>query len=63
MEGLHLPRMKALYCLAAGLFLMAVSCESHDWEETKVLHEAHGDHGDHGDHGEGGDHAGDEPSH
>ncbi|MFC7338554.1 hypothetical protein ACFQY0_15270 [Haloferula chungangensis] len=51
--------MKAFYLLAAGLFLAAVSCERHEWEETKILHETHDAHGDHGDHGgeshEGGD--------
>lgn len=46
--------MKALYCLVALPFLAAFSCERHDWEETKVLHETHG-HDDHGD--EGGDEA------
>jgi hypothetical protein len=29
---------------AAGLFLCSVSCERHEWEETKALHEAHGSH-------------------
>jgi hypothetical protein len=46
---------------AAGLFLCSVSCERHEWEETKALHEPHGTHaahGAHGDekHGEGADH-------
>ena len=34
---------------AAGLFLVATSCERHEWEETKKLHEKHG----HAAHGEG----------
>ncbi len=43
--------MKALYSLAASLFFVSVSCERHDWEETKELHETHG-HEAHGSHGE-----------
>ena len=43
--------MKAFYLLAAGLFLAAVSCERHDWEDTKILHESHDGH----DKSEGGD--------
>jgi hypothetical protein len=39
---------------AAGLFL--VSCERHEWEDTKVLHEKHG-HAAHGDASHGDDHA------
>jgi len=34
---------------AAGLFLVATSCERHEWAETKKLHEKHG----HDSHGEG----------
>jgi len=34
---------------AAGLFLSSVSCERHDWEETKALHEKHGHGASHGD--------------
>lgn len=52
--------VKAFHCLAAGLFLVAVSCERHEWEETKALHE-HGSHG-HDDHGHD-DHASDEHDH
>jgi hypothetical protein len=37
---------------AAGLFLSSVSCERHDWEETKALHEPHGSHAAHGAHGD-----------
>lgn len=38
---------------AAGLFLFATSCERHDWEETRKLHEKHG-HASHGEeHGDG----------
>ena len=38
---------------AAGLFLCSVSCERHEWEETKALHEPHGSHAAHGSsHGE-----------
>ncbi|MCH7225871.1 hypothetical protein [Haloferula sp. A504] len=40
--------MKALHLLAATLFLVSVSCERHDWEETKALHEQHG-HAAHAD--------------
>jgi hypothetical protein len=36
---------------AAGLFLVATSCERHEWAETKKLHEKHG----HAAHGEGHD--------
>ena len=36
---------------AAGLFLVATSCERHEWTETKKLHEKHG----HAAHGEGHD--------
>ncbi|MCW1887349.1 hypothetical protein OKA04_21610 [Luteolibacter flavescens] len=36
---------------AAGLFLFATSCERHEWEETRKLHEKHG----HASHGEGHD--------
>ena len=36
---------------AAGLFLSSVSCERHDWDEVKKLHESHGAHGaGHGEH-------------
>lgn len=56
--------MKAAYVFAAACLLGAVSCERHEWEKTKVLHEAHGHdehhgegHGDHGhEHAEGEDH-------
>lgn len=34
---------------AAGLFLSSVSCERHEWEETKALHEKHGHGASHGD--------------
>lgn len=43
-----------LAAAAAGLFLASVSCERHDWKETKVLSESHGHHGGHA---EGGEHA------
>lgn len=33
---------------AAGLLLCSVSCERHEWEETKTLHEPHGSHAAHG---------------
>lgn len=60
-EALNPPQMKAFYLLAAGLFLAAVSCERHDWEDTKVLHETHESHDDHDKAGEHGDkHEGDE---
>ncbi len=47
------PEMKAIFLCTAGLFLAMVSCERHEWEDTKALHEPHGDHGSHG-----GDHHG-----
>jgi len=47
LQRLNRPRMKAAYLAAAGLFLAAVSCERHEWEDTKILHESHGGHGDH----------------
>lgn len=61
-EALNPPQMKAFYLLAAGLFLAAVSCERHTWEETKILHETpsdeHSDHAEgHGEGHEGHDHA------
>jgi hypothetical protein len=31
-----------LAAAAAGLFLSSISCERHEWEETKVLHQKHG---------------------
>lgn len=43
------PEMKAIFLVTAGLFLAMVSCERHEWESTKALHESHS-HG----HGEGG---------
>jgi len=44
---------------AAGLFLVATSCERHEWEETKKLHEKHG----HAAHGEGHEAAHGEAAH
>jgi hypothetical protein len=46
--------MKSIVLIAAaGLFLM--SCERHEWEETKVLHEKHGHGAGHGEkHGDDG---------
>ena len=38
-------KLTTLFAAAvAGLFLCSVSCERHDWEETKALHEPHGAH-------------------
>lgn len=34
---------------AAGLLLCSVSCERHEWEETKALHEKHGHGASHSD--------------
>ena len=51
-ESLNPPQMKAFYLLAAGLFLAAVSCERHEWEDTKILHETHAEGADHGMGGE-----------
>ncbi|MBB5352857.1 hypothetical protein HNR46_003105 [Haloferula luteola] len=57
--------MKLFCLLAAAAAFSAVSCERHDWEETKILHEAHGAHGhdehaehaEHGEEGHAGEHA------
>lgn len=46
--------MKALYLLAASLFFLSVSCERHDWEDTRKLHEGHG-HAGQGEADHGGD--------
>ena len=40
--------------LTAGAFLIGVSCERHDWEETKILHESHGGHDEDSGHKEEG---------
>lgn len=62
-ESIHPGRMKPLHCLAACLFFASFSCEQHDWEDTKALHETHG-HEDHGDHGDGhDDHGGEDAGH
>jgi hypothetical protein len=45
--------MKATFLLAAGLFVASVSCERHDWEEVKVLHEEHHHEGHHAEGAEG----------
>jgi len=45
--------------LAAAAFLLGVSCERHDWDDTKVLHQPHGGHAEHGEeagHGDAGGH-------
>lgn len=41
LQLLELPPMKtASICLCAAAFIFAsISCDSHSWEETKVLHE------------------------
>ncbi|MGE9270918.1 MAG: hypothetical protein ACQKBU_08965 [Verrucomicrobiales bacterium] len=39
--------MKFLSLLAVAVFLSAVSCERHSYEETKILHESHGGHDEH----------------
>lgn len=52
--------MKTIFLVTAGLFLAMVSCERHEWEETKALHEPHGGH-DHGHHGD--THHGEEKAH
>ena len=59
--GLQGAPMKMFRLLAAATLLAATSCERHSWEETKVLHEQHGDHG----HGEahGDEHAAEEAAH
>lgn len=41
-----------LFAAAAGLFLCSVSCERHEWKDTKALHEPHGSHAAHGSHGD-----------
>lgn len=48
---------------AAGLFLSSVSCERHDWEETKALHEKHGHGASHGDSEHGADTHGETKAH
>ena len=47
-ERIHPAHMKFLHFLAACLFFASVSCEQHDWEETKQLHETHGHEEGHG---------------
>jgi hypothetical protein len=43
-------KLTSLFAAAAtGLFLSSVSCERHEWEETKALHEKHGHGASHGD--------------
>ena len=45
--------------LTAAAFLVGVSCERHDWEETQQLHKPHGGHDGHGEeagHGDAGGH-------
>lgn len=54
-ERIHPGRMKAFYLLAASLFFVSVSCERHDWEDTKKLHETHG-HDSHDSGSDEGDH-------
>jgi hypothetical protein len=49
--------MKVFPMLLAVAAVAFVSCERHDWEETKKLHEqhhgaGHGEHADHADHKE-----------
>jgi len=41
--------------IALSLCVLGVSCERHDFEETKKLHESHGSHATH-DAGHGDDH-------
>lgn len=42
-------KLTSLFAAAvAALFLCSVSCERHEWEETKALHEPHGVHASHG---------------
>ena len=48
--------MKLSFLLAASFFFAVVSCERHEFEETKILHESHGSHGaGHADHSAEGD--------
>jgi len=49
--------MKVFPMLLAVAAVAFVSCERHDWEETKKLHEqhhgtGHGEHADHAEHKE-----------
>ncbi|WAC21629.1 hypothetical protein OVA24_09555 [Luteolibacter sp. SL250] len=49
--------MKKIFLIALPLCVLGFSCERHDFEETKKLHQSHGSHGGHGDdHGHGADH-------
>ena len=41
--------------LTAAAFLGGVSCERHDWEDTKKLHQPHGGHDEHGEESGHGD--------
>ncbi len=43
-----IPRLAALSTIAVLLFA-GVSCDSHSWEETRVLHGHHGDDDHHGE--------------
>jgi hypothetical protein len=57
-------KLTSLFAAAAtGLFLSSVSCERHDWEETKALHEKHGHGASHGDAGHGADAHGEKKAH
>jgi hypothetical protein len=38
--------------IALSLCFLGVSCERHDFEETKQLHQGHGTHDTHGGHGD-----------
>lgn len=51
--------MKVFPMLLAVAAVAFVSCERHDWEETKKLHEQHhgAAHGEHAEHGEPAAHA------
>lgn len=48
--------MKVFPMLLAVAAVAFVSCERHDWEETKKLHEQHhgAGHGEHAEHAEAG---------
>lgn len=46
-------RLLFLSSLVVGAYLLGASCERHDWEETKKLHEQHGGHDKDSGHKEG----------
>jgi len=57
-------KLTSLFAAAtAALFLCSVSCERHEWEETKALHEKHGHGASHGEDSHGAEGHGAEKAH